>query len=303
MIQPFLLFAKQVLSFSGFQASRLSRKVHDTLLMAFEDMLVHEVVMIKALVKLAKACPGKLVIDDTSNPKYGLKHATRKLKILTNSGYHQGFKILLFLWDCEYGRIPLGFALWHKGTKPINELALLGFSLLRNRYKLKPQAVVADGAFSTDKMLERLQNYGWPCVMRARNNRKLGDQRVTKLIARGYGSQQGTLKNGTKVKLFRRKNRLYVCNRMLWTMEKAVQVYTRRWKIEEVFRALKQCLGLNRCQQHSMRAQALYLAMCLILFTCLELHSGQSVYKLAHSVISGNQNLENILDKRLFTHC
>ncbi len=300
MIQAFTIFAKRVLSFGRFQASRLPRKTHRALLTAFQDMLEHEVIMIDSLVKLAKACPGRLIIDDTSNPKYGLKHLTRKLKILTNSGYQQGYKILLFLWECPYGRIPLGFALWHKGTKPITELALEGLKLLRNQYKVKPQAVLADGAFSTDKILKRLENYGWPCVMRCRNTRKLGNHRIKQLIPRGYGSEQGRLKNGTKVKLFRRKNRLYICNRMLWDMRKAVEVYTKRWKIEEVFRTLKQCLGLNRCQQHSMRAQTIYLIVCLILFTCLELRSDQSVYKLAQNVISGQTALEGILDERVF---
>jgi len=300
MLQSFERFAKQILSFEGFQAGRIARKAHAALLTAFQDMLRHDVVMIPSLVRLAKACPGKLVVDDTSNPKYGLEKWSRKLKILTTGGYRMGYKILLFLWECPHGRIPLGFALWHKETKPMNELTLAGLALLRNRYRLKPQAVAADGAFSTDKILKRLEHYGWPCVMRARNDRTLAKRRATQLIPRAYGSQQGYLKNGAKVKIFRRRNRLYICNRMLWDMQKAVAIYTKRWKIEEIFRALKQCLGLNRCQQHSMRAQAVYLIACLMLFTCLELHSPQSVYKTAQDVTSGRLPLANILDKRIF---
>lgn len=205
------------------------------------------------------------------------------------------------MWECPYGRIPIGFALWHQGTKPLNELALKGISILRNRYKLKPTVFVADGAFSTDKMLKRLDGYNWACVMRCRSDRKLGNQQAMKLIVRGYGSAQGKLKNKTKVKIFRRKNRLFVCNRMLWTMEKAVAAYTKRWKIEEVFRAIKQCLGLNRCKQHSMRAQTLYLLICFILFACLELNSSQSVYAAARSVISGEVDLKTLIPENLFS--
>lgn len=300
MINAFSIFAKWLLSFGNFQSSRIPKKIHRALLTGFQDMVVHDVIMIKPLINLAKTVPGKLVIDDTSNPKYGLKQWSRKLKILTTGGYQDGYKILLFLWECEYGRIPLGFALWHKGTHSLGDLTLMGLKELR-KSKLKPEAVVADGAFSTDKILKRLEGYGWPCVMRCNRKRKLGENRVCKLIARGYGSEQGFLKNGTKVKIFRRKNRLYVCNRMLWSMVKAVKIYTKRWKIEEVFRALKQCLGLNRCQQHTMCSQAIYVIVCLILFACLELNKDQSVYKIAQSVISGKTPLENILDKRLFT--
>lgn len=301
MLNAFALFAKRVLGFGKFEASSIPKKIHQALLTGFQDMLEHEVVMIEPLVKLAKKHPGRLVLDDTSNPKYGLKNHCRKLKILTNGGFRDGFKILLFLWDCELGRIPIGFALWYKGTKSLNELALLGLSRLRNQFGLKPEAVVADGAFSTDKILKRLEDYAWPCVMRCNSRRKLGNRRVDKEIGRGYGSEQGTLKNGAKVKIFRRKNRFFVCNRMSWGMQKAVEIYTKRWKIEEVFRAVKQCLGLNRCQQHSMRSQAVYLMVCFILFACLELNSDQSVYKLAQSVISGEVLLENILDKRIFS--
>lgn len=302
MLEHFPLFAKRLLDVGGFRVSKLPRNLYSNLLTAFSSLLEQPVVMINPLVRLAKRFgKGRLVIDDTCNPKYGLAQWTRKLKILTNGSYRQGYKILLFLWECEGGRIPLGFALWHKQTASLSELTLQGLSLLRNQYGLKPEAVVADGAFSTDKLLKRLEDYGWPCVMRFKGNRKLGEERVDKIIPRGYGSSQGQLKNGTKVKVFRRKSRFYVCNRMLWTMAKAVAVYTRRWKVEEVFRALKQCVGLAGCQQHSMRAQGLYVLMCFLLFTSLELYSGQSVYQTAQAVISGEVSLETICHKGLFT--
>lgn len=300
MLNVFAVFAKRVLGFGKFEASLIPKSIHVALLTGFQDMLVHDVVMIEPLVKRVKKLPGRLILDDTSNPKYGLKNYCRKLKILTNGGFREGFKILLFLWECELGRIPIGFALWHKGTKSLNELALLGFSRLRNQFTLKPEAVVADAAFSTDKILKRLEDYCWACVMRCNRRRKLGNKRVDKEIARGYGSQQGTLKNAVKVKIFRRKKRFFVCNRMSWDMRKAIAVYAKRWKIEEVFRAIKQCLGLNRCQQHSIKAQTIYVMVCFILFACLEINSDQSVYKLSQSVISGEVPLENILDKRIF---
>jgi len=60
-------------------------------------------------------------------------------------------------------------------------------SILRNRYQLRPKAVLADGAFSTDDMLKRLTDYGWPFVMLGRNNRTVSDSAVKRLIPRGYG--------------------------------------------------------------------------------------------------------------------
>jgi hypothetical protein len=304
MIQASILFAKQILGLGGFKATRIPGWVITTLLTAFSRLLEQEVVILEPLVKRVKRSgKGILVIDDTTNPKYGLKQWTRKLKIVGTSGYEHGYKILLFLWECPLGRIPIGFALWHRETSSINDLVLEGLSLLRNRYHLKPEALLADGAFSTDKILKRLEGYGWPTVMRCKNNRKLGKFRVDKAIARGYGSLQGALKNGVKVKVFRRKNRFFVCNRMLWAMQKAISLYKKRWQIEDTFRILKTCLPLKGCQQHTMQSQSLYLFMVLLLFANLEIVSGQSIYKTAQAVISQEIKLENILDKRIFQPC
>lgn len=296
MIQAFTIFAKRILEVGGFKVSTLPAWVLTALLTAFSELLNQDVVIILPLLKLAKRSgKGVLVIDDTTNPKYGLKRWARKMKIVGTSGFEHGYKILLFLWECDLGRIPIGFSLWHKESKSLNELALTGLGLLRNRHKLKPQAVLFDGAFSTDKILKRLEDYGWPCVARFRNNRKLGNTGIQKLIARGYGDAQGFLKNGTKVKVFRRKNRFFVCNRMGWSMQKAISLYKRRWKIEEVFRAVKGLLGLNRCQQHSMAAQVLYLFVCFVLFACLEINTTHSVYKTAQTVTSGQLDLQNLI--------
>lgn len=309
MLASFLVFAKRILSFTGFKVGSIPRKIYREVLTAFQGLFEQEVVLIEGLIKLAKSCgSGRLIIDDTTNPKYGLKQWARKLKIVGTSGYEHGYKVLLFLWECDAGRIPLGFALWHRGTKPLNELVLQGFSLLRNHFQLKPEAVLADGAFSTDKLLKRLENYGWPCVTRLNNNRKLSNEGVFKQIKRGYGSLQGKLKNGTKIKAFRRKNRLYGCNRMTWDMAKIVRLYRKRWKIEEVFRALKQIVVLKGCQQHSMRAQALYLLVCLILFAAMECYGLkakplQSIYQIAQAAISGQLSLEDIFQECFFNLC
>jgi hypothetical protein len=244
-----------------------------------------------------------LVLDDTTNPKYGLQHFTRKVKLLTTGGFSFAYKVLLFLWRTPAGDYTVAVALWHRDTPSLNELALQGFSLLRNRYGFKPMSIIADAAFATDKLLKRLEDYGWPCVMRAKKNRKLDGTSVKRLIPRGYGYTQGELKNGVKLKVFRRKSHFLLCNRMLWDASKALSVYRMRWRIEEVFRVLKHCLKLKGCQQHSMRAQQVYVIMSLLLFYCLNGATGQSVYKAASSVNSGEINLEDLIQKRLFIPC
>ena len=50
---------------------------------------------------------------------------------------------------------------------------------------------------------------------------------MTKTLKRlkGYGAVQGVLKDGSNVKIFRRKNRFFIGNRMGQEMEAVVRVY------------------------------------------------------------------------------
>ncbi len=304
MIQAFVLFAKQLLLSGGFRVSDFPKNLYRELLTAFEGAREGCVTILPGMIERAKSLPGYLVIDDTDNPKYGLKYLARKLKVLTNSGYREGYKVVLFLWVApNVGRFPLALAFWHKDTMTIPKLALEGLSLLRNRFDLKPLAVLADGLYSTDANVKRLTDYGWACVMRTRNTRKLDGISIRHHIPRGYGEVQGHLKNGVKVKVIRHGKHFLLCNRMLLQRQVIQALYRFRWKVEEVFRAVKTTLGLDGCQQHSMGAQGVFVSACFLLFSCLEIVSGGFPYKAASQVISGQLAPESLICEELFTTC
>ena len=73
--------------------------------------------MIPSLIKQYKNVSGKLIMDTTDNPKYGLKKFAVKMKNLSNGGYSKGFKTVLFLYKMKDKTIPFGFALIYKGSK------------------------------------------------------------------------------------------------------------------------------------------------------------------------------------------
>lgn len=298
MIQGLVVFAKQLLVSGGFRVSEFPKKAYRELLTGLRGMQEGDVVILPGMVDLAKAYPGHLVVDDTKNPKYGLAHLSKKLKILTNGATRTGYEVVLLLWVVPgKGRFPLGFALSHKGTDSPAELALQGMSLLRNRYQLRPEAVLADGAFSTDATLKLLNDYGWRFVMRGRNNRSVSGSAIKRLIPRGYGEAEGFLKNGVKLKIVRDRKHFLFCNRMMLERQAIQALYRLRWKIEEVFRVLKSGLGLSGCQQHSMRAQGIFVSACLLLFSHLEIVSGGKPYTALASVISGHLKPENLICK------
>lgn len=300
MIQAIIVFVKQLLTFGGFRFSDFPATHYQELLTAFKTSAVGSVVMLPGLIQWATTCPGYIAIDDTSNPKYGLGAFARKIFLTKTGGYCHGYKIVLFLWVVPgVCRIPLGFALWYKGTGKLTELALQGLSRLRNHYGLSPLGVLGDGGYSCDELLKLITDYGWPLVMRFHKSRKLDSKPIRQHIPRGYGEATGRLKNGTKLKVLRRKNHFLCCNRMLWKTRAIRQVYALRWKVEEVFRALKTIIGLDGCQQHSMRDQAVYVMLCLLLFSGLERVSGGMPYKLWQQVNFGGIEPEHLIPHQL----
>lgn len=296
-------FINRILSYGSFKSSEIPRKHYRELLTGIEKLKRIDTIFIPKFIELAKRYEGRLIIDDTNHPKYGLKNYTRKLKNLKTSGYENGFKLLLFLWESDNFRIPIGFALWGKDSNSINDLALAGLSRIRNEFKLRPQVVLADGAFSVDKLVKRITDYGWSFVMRWRSDRKLSEDKIKKRIPRGYGDSSGFLQNGTKVKIFRRKKRFYETNRMLWTMKDIVRIYKMRWSIEETFKILKHCVGINRCQQHSMALQEIFIWMCLTCFVYLEKVKDHSIYKSRQTVNSQTVCLDYSILSQVLSAC
>jgi hypothetical protein len=224
-----------------------------------------------------------------------MKRFVHKLKLLNTSGYCFGYRVVLFLWRCPYGCFPIGFALWHKESPSIPQQTQHGLSLLRNTWGLKPLLVLADGAYSTDAIVKRLTDYGWAFLARTRKDRLVDGKPVQKRIGRGYGNCYGHLHNGTKVKVFRSRKHFLLSNRMSLTHQAARAFYQCRWNIEEAFRAIKTILGLKGCHQVGMRAQAVYILMCLLGYSVLVYHSTHSVYKLAQQVNSGEVSFQNLL--------
>ena len=233
MLAIFSLFVQQMLITGEFKVSHLPGKLYRGLLTAAEQLCTERVVLIPSLVELAKTKPGRLIVDDTSSPKYAkLKGLSRKLHIPSTGGFCDGYRVLLFLWESEEGRFPVAFAMWHKGSSRLPELALQGFSLLRNQAELTPVVTLGDGGFGSEEIVKRLNDYGWPCIFRIKNNRKLVGEKIKRLIQRGYGEATSNLDNGIKIKLIRRKEHFLQCNRVTWETGKIRSEYARRWNIE-----------------------------------------------------------------------
>jgi hypothetical protein len=57
-------------------------------------------------------------------------------------------------------------------------------------------------------------------------------------------------------------------------------------------------IGLDGCQQHSMRAQGVFVSACLLLFSHLEIVSDGKPYTALASVISGHLKPEDLISEK-----
>lgn len=285
MLDPVICFVQQLKRFSSFRFKHFPPKAYRRLMTAVHAFEKQHVFLLPEVLERVKDCPGCLVVDDTGVEKYGLKQWCRTLFNHAKRQFGQGYKLLLFLWHCKEGYLPLGFALWAKGSPVLTELTLNGLSILRNRYHLKPTMVLADAYFFTAKTTQRLNDYGWGFVMRCQKNRKLGRKNVRQLIPRGYGQTMGYLANGVKVQVIRQGGHFLVTNRKLLSRKQMQAFYKLRWSVEESFRFLKSTLKLNGCQQRTMQAQGTYVGLCLLTFARLQRGLRQLSAKALQTVI------------------
>ncbi len=112
-------FVNKIISFEKFKRSEISNKAYGELLTSIAGMQKPGVVLILAIINKVKTFKGLLIMDTTDNPKYGLKEISIKMKNLSNGGYSQGFKIVLFLYKVETKTYPLWLGLCNEGEKII----------------------------------------------------------------------------------------------------------------------------------------------------------------------------------------
>ena len=60
MLQLIQLFVNKLISFGGFKRNEFSDRAYRELVIAFQKMSNHDVVMISPLINMYKSCPGRL---------------------------------------------------------------------------------------------------------------------------------------------------------------------------------------------------------------------------------------------------
>ena len=161
------------------------------------------------------------------------------------------------------------------------DLALELLSYARNRLKCKPQFVLFDSWYPAQRLLKRLEDYGWYFVCQLKKNRTFEGVALHAYRQHPYWHAVGYLSGGLKVLVVRHRRKYYVTNRLLLTAQEVRAHYRKRQEVEEVIRVLKSQLRLEACQVGHRRrgaevsrpqssAQEHHIALCLVAYLIVE---------------------------------
>ena len=246
---------------------------------------------------------GYLIIDETTIDKSYAKviEGCRWIWSNKDNQYVFGYHVTLLLWRNDVITIPLALRVYQKAATKEEQVTAIDLALdlleyARNTLKIQPDYVLMDGFYSADKILKRLHEWNWLYVMRVKNNRLLNETQIKKLHKNPYWEETGVLSCKLTVRIVRDEKRYFITNDMNGSRQDVVDLYGKRWKIEEVFRVLHSELGLDQCESRSSDAQLAHFYLTLITFALLESEQTRTEYLTHYAIIREVRLQPRLLD-------
>lgn len=253
--------------------SAFSGKSHDFLTRGLKQkysfkQLLHTLLHTKQLNQ------GYLIIDETDVDKsfaqkipcLGWIYSHRKNK------YIFGLHIVVVVWTNTKITLPLAWKIYKKDsgiTKIDLAMQLIVYCLFTLR--IQPKAWLFDSFYASEKLVKYLITHNQIFFSQLPKNRKLNDSTLSHMNkGRPYWQETGVIRGGIKVQVVKNRRKYYVTNAIGITRGEQLQTYKIRWKIEEVFRFVKQELGFERCQSQSLVGQNNHFGTCFYLYATLQ---------------------------------
>lgn len=230
---------------------------------------------------------GWLMIDDTVIEKPFAKNIECVYWQYSskNNDFITGIALTVLLWSDGKHNIPIKFMVYEKDSdgKPIRTKKEFALESLQYAIKLgiRPKKVCFDSKYSSKELLNWLDNNNLVYFSQLASNRSFNGQQLKMRRFQPY-AEQGYLKGvGHKVSVTKHCKRYYVTNatESRITSQQIVKEYRDRWKIEVLFRNLKQLCHLEECQNYKTNAQKHYVYACIRAFLLLEEQNKRSIYE------------------------
>ena len=168
---------------------------HDTVYRVLtEEKLCFSMLAIQKLKALGGLKGGYLILDDSFVFRYASGELKlKKLKDSAHNRYAHGFNVVLLIWTNGTIRIPVGFRLFLAQPGEASKICL-ALELLEEARMigLQPKYVLFDSWYSSESILNWVDQTGWLFVTQLRKNRLL-DAVPVKVDRRPYWVKVGKL--------------------------------------------------------------------------------------------------------------
>lgn len=230
---------------------------------------------------------GWLVIDDTMIEKPYSKEIEGVYWGYSskNKGYELGITLTILAWTDGQRTIPLKMMIYEKDKEGETLETKNDFSVRAIQYAYEkgiyPTKVCFDSKYSSKKLLNLIHSIGWRYFCQLACNRLFNDKQLKTRRFQPY-SEEGRLKGvGHRVNITKYSKRYYATNEtgVHVTSQHIVKHYRVRWKIEELFRALKQLCHLEECKGRKLSSQRRYIALSIQAFLILQEQGETTVYR------------------------
>ena len=230
---------------------------------------------------------GWLMIDDTVIEKPYAKNIECVYWQYSskNADFITGISLTALLWSDGKQNIPIKFMIYEKDEngKPIKTKNEFAIESLQYAIKLgiKLKKVCFDSKYASNNLLNWLNNNKLTYYSQLASNRIFSGTQLKMRKFQPY-VEQGYLKGVRhKVNVTKHCGRYYVTNSTenSITSQQIVKEYRDRWKIEVLFRNLKQLCHLEECQSYRTTTQKHYVYACMCALMLLEKQNKRSVYE------------------------
>jgi putative transposase len=263
---------------------------HDTVYRVLtEEKLCFTMLAIQKLKALGGLKGGSLILDDSFVFRY--ESGQLKLKDSAHNRYAHGFNVVLLIWTNGSIRIPVGFRLFLAQPGEASKICLALELLEEARMiRLQPKYVLFDSWYSSESILNWVDQTGWLFVTQLRKNRLL-DAVPVKVDRRPYWVKVGKLqKVRCETRVVRHGKRYLVSNDLGLDRAGILRVYQVRQNVEEAFRSCKQELGWEGMRFRTRQTLEAHLALTLGGYAVIEAQRSVlklSLYKLRRGLVSG----------------
>lgn len=217
---------------------------------------------------------GYLIFDETDIDKSfaGIIQGLSWLFSHRKNKFILGYHLVVVVWTNNIITIPLGWKLYQKDsgkTKIDLALELMRYCLFN--LNIHPKAWLFDSFYSAEDILKFLNERHQKFYSQLPKNRLLDFEHLKDIDnGRPYWTKTGLIKGKINVQVVKNRRKYYVTNDLGVPRQEQLATYKIRWKIEEVFRFVKQSLGFERCQSRSLIAQHNHFGVCFWLYGILQ---------------------------------